>query len=369
MGCNVLTIDKKIMNKIKIGITQGDYNGCSYEMILKTLMELQNFPNIIPIIYGSPKVFSFYRKKTNLNLQAMLINDVEQAKNFNVYVINCNSNEVNIEVGQPTEMAALAAYQALEKATADLKSNKLDIIITNPVNVENLSATGIKFLSYSNFFAEKFNARNNMELLIRDELRIGLISNNPFQQISDKIFTKDLILNKIRLLNSSLKNDFAILKPKIAVLAANPEINNYDEISINILKAIEEAKSEGILSFRAQNTSEFFNNFNFSIFDAVLSFNYDTIKEFFNGEIFDNAIKYTIGFPFVHLAPINEVEYENTENNLVNENSFRNTLFFIPDLLKTRKMQCELYTNSLKSDAYAEDIKRINQFEDYNFTE
>jgi 4-hydroxythreonine-4-phosphate dehydrogenase len=354
-------------NKLKIGITQGDINGCSYQIILKTLSDLKNFPNIIPVIYGTPHVLNFYKKLTNLNLNVIQINNIDYAKNSCVYLINCNASDIKVDIGESTEIAGLAAYQALERATVDLKANKLNLIITNPLNVENLSMAGIKFTSYASFFSEQFKMRDYAELLIRDNLRICLISNNAFQQFNGKIFSKDLIINKIRLLNLSLKNDFAILKPKIAILSVEDSINDAEEITINILKAKEEAKLDDILTLGMYEASSFFSNFQFLNFDAVLTLNYDIIKEYVNFDIFDNMIKYTIGFPFVHLAPTNEIDYENTTKNLVNENSFRNTFFFVPDLLRTRSMQASLYKNSLRADVYAEDIKKINQFKETNF--
>lgn len=120
------------MSRLRIGITHGDINGISYEVILKTLSDSRLINNITPIIYGSPKVLAYYRKAFNNNSQTMTINYPEEARPKNINIINCNSEDVRVEMGLSTEMAGLAAYQALEKAVQDLKDNKIDLIVTAP---------------------------------------------------------------------------------------------------------------------------------------------------------------------------------------------------------------------------------------------
>ncbi|MDR2836408.1 MAG: 4-hydroxythreonine-4-phosphate dehydrogenase PdxA [Bacteroidales bacterium] len=354
------------MSKIKIGITQGDINGISYEIIIKNFSEPKNLSNIIPIIYGSSKVFSVHKKNTNLNVNSMIINSVEEAKNSNLHIINCNSEEIKVEIGRSTDVAGLASFQALEKSVSDLKDNKLNIIITNPVDVHNINEAGFDFISHSNYFTSKFKVENYLEILVKDNLRIAIVCDSTSVSDLHLDLSSEIILNKIELLNKTLKKDFLLDRPKIAVLGLNPfnKNLNVDEKTVNIVNAIEMANAKNIFVFGVYNAEDFFGNFEYNKFDAVLAMYHEQAYIPFKLLEREEGIKYTAGLPFLHVSPINEVSFDNAGKNLASEISFRHAIEFALDVLKNREYQDEIEKNKLKIGAFAEDIKSINQIDE-----
>lgn len=348
------------MTKTKIAITHGDINGIGYELILKNFIDNKNINNIIPIIYGSSKILGFYKKLLNLNLNSLNINNVDDAKNSNLYVINCNSDDVKVELGLSTEDAGLASFQAIEKASEDLLNGKLQILVNLPLNNININNAGFVFNNSSEYIAKKSNVENYIDILIKDDLRIALVNN--YNTINDyNYINKENICNKLRVLNNSLKNDFLLDLPKIAVLGLssilqNENINNNLEIN----KAIELAKEEGIFAFGTYNADDFFGDYLFRKFDAVLALDYE--QAYIPFKIFANedGIKYTAGLPFISVAPINEVAYNNAGKNITNEIAFRYAINFAMDTLNKRLLNSELKQNKMNPEIYAEDIKKIN---------
>ena len=182
------------MSKIKIGISQGDINGIGYEVILKTLSDPRVLTNIIPIIYGSPKVLAYYKKALANNLPTVTINSADEASSKNIQIINCNSDDIRVEIGKSTEMAGLASYQALEKATKDLKDGKIDAIVTAPINKKNIQAAGFNFPGHSEYLANEFGNGEHLMLLVNDNIKIGVVTGHiPLGQVANTI-SKNLIL-------------------------------------------------------------------------------------------------------------------------------------------------------------------------------
>ena len=352
------------MTRIKLGITHGDINGISYEIIIKAFSDLKKYNSIIPIIYGSPKIFGYYKKQTNININSILIKNIDEAKNIEFYMINCNSDDIKVDVGVSNEMSGLASYQAIEKSYLDLKEKKIDILITNPVNSNNINEAGFDFVNHSNYFASKFKVNNYVEILIKDDLKIALVNDTlPATELKE-IVTKELIVNKLELLNNTLIDDFLIRKPKIAVLGINPFINKNiveDDTSKNIISAIESAKARGIMAFGSYKADDFFENRDYIKFDAVLAMHYEQAYIPFKLIAYEYGVKYTAGLPFILTAPINETSYHISGKNIANEISLKNAVYLALDIIKNREFQAEAEENRLKVGDFAEDIKEINK--------
>ena len=352
------------MSRLKIGITHGDINGISYEVIIKTLSDTRLISNIIPIIYGSPKVLAYYRKALNNNSQTITINSVEDAKARNINVINCNSDDVRVEMGLSTEMAGLASYQALEKAVQDLKSNKIDIIVTAPINKKNIQAAGFNFPGHTEFFAKEFNSKNHLMILMNDAIKIGVVTGHiPLSEVPSAI-SQELILEKLNTLNQSLKNDFLIKKPRIAVLSLNPHCGDdgligKEEKTI-IIPAIEQAKNQDILAFGPYPADGFFGAAFYKKFDAVLAMYHDQGLAPFKVIAFEDGVNYTAGLPIVRTSPAHGTAYEITGKNIASEQSFRSALYKAVDIYKNRNFQAELEKGKLNIEDLG-DIKEINQ--------
>ena len=352
------------MSRIKIGITHGDINGISYEIMIKTLSEARMFNTFTPIIYGSPKVLAYYKKALNSNIQTNSINSANEAKPTMLNIINCNSEDIRVEIGKSTEAAGLASYQALEKATKDLKNNDIDVLVTAPINKNNIQAAGFNFPGHTEYLAKEFSNDEHLMILTNDIIKIGVVTGHiPIKDVASTI-TKELILTKMHVLNESLKNDFLISKPKIAVLSLNPHCGDNgvignEEIEV-IVPAIEEAKENNILAFGPYSADGFFGAYEFRKFDAVLAMYHDQGLVPFKVIAFEDGVNFTAGLPIVRTSPAHGTAYDIAGTDTASCQSFRNALYLAVDIYKNRNEQYQLEQNALNLEEF-KDLSKINK--------
>jgi 4-hydroxythreonine-4-phosphate dehydrogenase len=353
------------MSKLKIGITQGDINGIGYEVILKTLSDPRVTGNHTPIIYGSPKVLAYYKKAFNNNIPTVTINNADEAKSRTINIINCNSEDIRVEIGKSTEMAGLASYQAMIKACEDLKNGKIDVLVTAPINKKNIQAAGFNFPGHTEYLAKEFESEDHLMILMNDIIKIGVVTGHvPISEVSEKV-TKNLIIKKLKVLNDSLKNDFLIRKPRIAVLSLNPHCGDEGVIGNDemekIIPALEEAKKADILAFGPYSADGFFGAREFTKFDAVLAMYHDQGLAPFKVIAFDDGVNFTAGLPIVRTSPAHGTAYEIAGEGLASEQSFRSAFYSAIDIYDNRNFQYNLEKGKLNL-ADLGDINEINKY-------
>lgn len=330
------------MGKIKIGITQGDINGISYEVILKTLEDNRILEFCTPIIYGSPKVAAYHRKVLDLNQNLNLVNSAADASDKHVNIINCNSDEVKVELSQCTQTAGEAAFQAIEKATADLKNGDIDAIVTAPINKKNIQSAQFTFPGHTEYFEQTFGKKGDaLMLLVSDRLRVAVATGHvPVAKVSQSL-SKELILNKIKILNKTLKQDFKINRPRIAVLGLNPHSGDQGVIGTEeqdfIKPAITEALENEIICVGPLPSDGFFGSDEFTKYDAILAMYHDQGLIPFKLLSMDSGVNFTAGLSIVRTSPDHGTAYDIAGKNVASENSFRQALYTAINIVKNRK--------------------------------
>lgn len=337
---------------IKIGITQGDINGIGYEVIIKTLMEPHIYEFCTPVIYGSSKVASYHRKALNLEqFQLNSVRNADEALPRKANIVNCIDENTKVELGKSTIIAGEASLMALEKATADLKNNKIQALVTAPVNKDNMQSPHFKFPGHTEYFTHNFDVKESLMFMVSDILKIGLVTNHiPLSQVSSSI-TTEKILTKLHLINNSLIKDFGIIKPRIAVLGLNPHAGDNSLLGTedkNIIEpAIKKAQQDNILVFGPYSADGFFGHGSFTKFDGVLAMYHDQGLIPFKSMCFNDGVNYTAGMPVVRTSPAHGTAYEIVGTNVASEASFRSALYMAYDIYNNRKNYKELTKNSL----------------------
>ncbi len=340
-------------NKIKVGISQGDINGISYEVILKTLIDPHLYDLCTPIIYGSPKVVAYHRK--TLNLGAFNLNTIrsaEEAHDRRANIINCLDDNVRVELGRSTPHAGEASLISLKAAIKDLKDNKIDVLVTGPINKNNIQSDHFKFPGHTEYLTEEFGAKKALMIMVSDILKVALVTGHiPLSQVPETI-TIDNIVSKLHMLNKSLLVDFGIRRPKIAVLALNPHAGEdgllgTEEIDI-IAPAIEKVKQEGIIAAGPYPADGFFGSGNFRKFDAVLAMYHDQGLIPFKTLIFEDGVNFTAGLPIIRTSPAHGTAYNIVGKDEASESSFRQAVYLACDVFKNRKQYIQLTSNPLK---------------------
>lgn len=338
------------MDHIRIGITQGDINGIGYELILNTF-EMEEMASVCtPIIYGSPKVATYHRKALGNQTNFVVVESADNAKEGNISMINCFGDEEHkIEFGQATAEAGKAALIALDKALADLKEGKIDALVTAPLNNSTITlAGGGAFLGQTRYIEQAINdGKKALKLFASGNLRIALATDKiPVAEIAEHI-TKDAIAEKLVILHNTLKRDFFIDNPRIAVLALNPQANGKEEEEI-IAPVIEELFKRGVRCVGPYAAEEFFGTGNHTHFDAILAMYYDQGVSAFKALSLNEGVNYTAGLSVLRTAPAMGVGYDVAGKSIVDEQPFRQAIYMAIDALRNRHRFDNERSNPLK---------------------
>lgn len=339
---------------LTIGITQGDSNGIGYEVIIKALSDPRMMDNMIPVVYGSSKFFGYNKKliPEAEQVSTNVIASVSDAKAKRVNIINCVPDSYNVEFGQSTKEGASAAFNSLKAAVADLKSGTIDALVTAPFNKHSMAEAGFEFPGHTEYLQSQFDGSESLMFMCSDRLKVGVVTNHtPLSKVAE-VLTPELIVSKLEVMNHSLKSDFCIEKPKIALLGLNPHAGDggslgREEIEI-ITPAIEMAKEKGILAFGPYASDGFFGTGLYSKFDAVLAMYHDQGLIPFKTIMFEDGVNFTAGLPVVRTSPDHGTGYDIAGKNLANPQSMMSAIYMAMDICRNRRTYSEITANPLE---------------------
>ena len=339
--------------KLKVGITQGDGNGIGYEVIIKSLADERILDMCTPVIYGSSKIFGFYKKQLH-NIEQINTNVVSSAKDVfpkRVNIVNCLPENVFVEPGQPTSDSAKSAMIALETAVADLKNGDIDVLVTAPINKRAMTNEGFGYTGHTEYLEKQFGVDDVAMIMVSDTLKVGVVTGHiPFRNVASSI-TTEKILGKLRLMKTSLERDFAIDSPKIAVLGLNPHCGDGgllgDEEQTIILPAVKQAADEGILAFGPYSPDGFFSLGNYSKFDAILAMYHDQGLTPFKALAFEQGVNFTAGLPVVRTSPDHGTAYDMAGRDMADPRSMMASIYAAMDIFRNREAYDELQAGKM----------------------
>lgn len=337
-----------------IGITQGDTNGVGYEVIIKALLDPRITELFTLVIYGSSRYAAYYKKMISgaESFSVNTINAASEAHAKRINLIQCVPDSGAVELGRRSSEGARAALAALQTAVQDLKSSKINALVTAPFNKQTVHEGGFAFPGHTEFLANAFNVSHYIMLLCSETLRVGVATGHiPISGIKAQL-NKDMIVHKIKQLNDSLHVDFQIEKPKIAVLGLNPHAGDGgvlgDEELEVIAPAIAEATQQGIMAFGPYPADGFFGSVAFRAFDAVLSMYHDQGLVPFKTIAFHNGYNFTAGLPIVRTSPDHGTAYDIAGKDKASPQSMLAAIYAAADLYQSRLQYKELQKNKLK---------------------
>ena len=359
------------MERIKIGITQGDINGIGYELILNTFETEEMASICTPIIYGSPKVATYHRKTIGSQTSFQVVDSADAARDGQLNMVNCfGEDEQKIDFGQATEEAGKAALTSLDMALTDLRDGKIAALVTMPLNNATIKRIdGLPFKSQTAYIEETIGeGRKALKIFIANNLRIALATDKiPVAEIPARI-NKDLLAERLVILHNTLKRDFFIDNPRIAVLALNPLANGKEEQDI-IIPVIDELFKRGVRCMGPYPADEFFGTENYKHFDAVLAMYYDQGASTFKSIAQNEGINFTAGLPLLRTAPAIGVGYDIAGKCMMDdEQSFRQAIYTAIDVARNRVRFDRERVNPLQKQYVAKrddsDKLKLDQIED-----
>lgn len=337
-------------DKIVVGISIGDLNGIGIEVILKAFQDKRMLEFCTPVLFGATKVVSYHKKALNLEVPVHGITNIDQINPNKINILNIWKEEVKIDLGKATKESGTYAAKSLEAATNHLKENKVDVLITAPINKENIQSDSFNYPGHTEYLEANLEGKNLM-ILLTDELRIGLITGHiPLAKVAETI-TPELIKEKVDKMHESLKRDFGIVKPKIAVLSLNPHCGDNgvigkedDEI---IKPTVQEIATSGKLVFGPYAADGFFGSKTYKQFDGVLATYHDQGLAPFKALSFGKGVNFTAGLNHVRTSPDHGTGYDIAGKNLANSSSFTEALFTALQVFNCRNDYKEITKNPL----------------------
>lgn len=336
---------------IKVGITHGDINGIGYEVILKAFSDARLTELCIPIIYGSQKIANFHRKTLEMQ-QAITFNQIPDTRGAvvnRVNIINCVDENVRVELGESKKEAGESALKALERATNDLKRGYIDVLVTAPVNKDNIQNEDFAFNGTAQYLKDKFAQQEDKSLTIlaTEQLRVALVTEQiPLAEVPKEV-TKERIVELVKIFNLSLKRDFRINRPRIALLSLNPSANGLEEQE-TIIPAMQELEDDRILCFGPFASDRLFGEDEYKRFDGILAMYYDQGYSPFKTLVMNEGVEFTAGLPIIHTSPAHGTAYDIAGKNLASEEALRQAIYMAIDTHKNRESYDEAHANPLQ---------------------
>ncbi len=336
-----------------VGISVGDLNGIGIELIIKTFTDNRIMDFCTPVVFASTKALSFYRKLSpEININYTSIRDISKAipKQLNVYTTW--EEEVDIRPGEMNETGGKYGVLSLRAAVAALKDKTLDALITAPLHKYTMQSSEFSFTGHTPYLKEEFKAEDVLMLMIAENMRVGLLTEHVSIGDVAKNISKEKISKKINLLKNSLKKDFGIDKPRIAVLGLNPHAGDQGLVGKEeneiILPAILEARKSDCIVMGPYSADAFFARGNHEKFDAVLAMYHDQGLIPFKSLALGEGTNFTAGLPIIRTSPDHGTAFDIAGKNKADESSFRAAVFAAIEIFDTRMGYSEMRKNPLR---------------------
>lgn len=346
-------------DKIRVAITQGDINGIGYEVILKALEDNRILELCTPVVYGSAKIAAHYRKL--LEMPAIQFNQCrtsDEIKDGAYNIINVVGEDTRLDPGQSTDVAGQAAFAALEAAVADLRAGRVDVLVTAPINKNNIQSETFTFPGHTEYLEASLGEEGDKALMIlcNERMRVALATTHlPVAQVPAAI-TRQSVLSKIESLARSLRRDFAIPSPRIAVLSLNPHAGEEGLLGSEekeiIAPAIADARDKKILAFGPYAADGFFGSEQYRKFDGILAMYHDQGLAPFKALAMDSGINFTAGLPYVRTSPDHGTGYDIVGHNEASAESMRSAIYAAIDIYRNRRREDEATRRPLRRQYY-----------------
>lgn len=343
--------------KIKVGITHGDINGIGYEVILKAFSDPTMLELCTPVVYGSPKVAAYHRKSMDIQTNFSIVNSAADAMDNRLNILNCTEDELKVELTKPTPEAGKAALDALERALADYREGLIDVLVTAPINKHTIQSEAFHFPGHTEYIQERAgDGQKALMILLKDDFRVALVTGHiPVKDIATTL-TKDLIVEKATIFHRSLKQDFGIDNPRIAVFSLNPHAGDSGVIGTEereiIQPAIQELISRRIQCFGPYPADGFMGSGNYEHFDGVLAMYHDQGLAPFKALAMDEGVNFTAGLPIVRTSPAHGTAYDIAGQGIAMESSFRQAIYTALDVYRNRLIEEEIHARPLRRQYY-----------------
>lgn len=357
--------------KFRIGITQGDINGVGWEVALKSFENPTMLELCTPVIYGSPKVATYHRKTMEIQTPFTIVNSAAEADDA-VNIVTCDDDDPKVEFAKTDAEAGKAAWNAMQLAMDEYRDGLTDVLVMAPVNELAFKQASIDYPGFCNLMQSELGEEGEVALsiLVKDDLRVALATENvPMKDVAS-LLTKELIKEKMVVFNHSLKVDFDISAPRIAVLSLNPGSVLNDAVGQEeqeiIKPVLEELIAENVICYGPYSVDSLLETSNYSHFDGIFAMYHDQGMGFFKALSMNSGVKFVTGMSAICITPVHGVEYELAGKGVADESSLRNAIYLGIDVLRNRHREEDALANPLRKQYYdkRDDSEKLKQMKE-----
>ncbi len=324
---------------------------------MKTFSDPTMLELCTPVIYGSPKVAAYHRKAMEIPTNFSIVNTAEDAQDGRVNVVNCIEEELKVELSKPTPEAGKAALTALERALTDYRAGLFDVLVTAPINKHTIQSETFHFPGHTEYIEERVgDGQKALMILLKGDFRVALVTGHvPVRDIPGML-TKELIMEKMEIFHQSLKKDFGIDNPRIAVFSLNPHAGDNGLLGTEeqeiIIPAMKEMIAKGVQCFGPYPADGFMGSGNYTHFDGILAMYHDQGLAPFKALAMDEGVNFTAGLPIVRTSPAHGTAYDIAGKGIASEDSFRQAVYVAMDVFRNRAWEKEISARPLRKQYY-----------------
>lgn len=285
-------------NKV-IGITIGDPAGIGPEVTANALSKVESGARarflVITDETSYKKYFSSLRKGID-------------------YCIVPSNKQHGYSSGKPTDQSARLALKFLEQAVVLLKDKSIQALVTAPLAKESIDKLMPGFLGHTEYLADAFGVSKFDMMFVAEELKTVIVTRHVAIKDVPKMITRQKVFDTIALVDRSLRMQFKIKHPRIAVCGLNPHAGEggkfgREEIE-SIIPAIKGAARKGINASGPWSGDTMFVPKKRRAFDAVVCMYHDQGLIAPKALYFDSVVNLTIGLPFVRTSPAHGTAFD-----------------------------------------------------------
>lgn len=339
-------------HKVRVGISIGDLNGIGAEVVMKTFAQSMMMDFCTPVIFASAKTMSYVKKHLDLEIDFYGVDAFAKIVDGKINVYNLWKEPAEIKWGESTEESGKYAIKSFTEAVKALKNNEIDVLVTAPINKSNIQQEDFIFPGHTDYLARELEG-NAMMLMITDTLKVGLLTDHVAVKDVSATITPELIIKKVDTLYNTLKSDFGIAVPKIALLGINPHVGDHgvigDEDDKVLIPTLEKIRESGKIIYGPYAADSFFGSGNYKNFDAILAAYHDQGLIPFKTLSFGNGVNYTAGLNHIRTSPDHGTAFEIAGEGKADEGSFREAVFKAVNIFKHRQEHEKLTSNVLKT--------------------
>ncbi|MGB5685172.1 MAG: 4-hydroxythreonine-4-phosphate dehydrogenase PdxA [Candidatus Electrothrix sp.] len=300
-----------------IAVTMGCPVGVGPEILLRFFEDIEDKTAFPPVVLGDLAVLSRTAEQLRSQVEPIPWHAGNEIRPGTLPVMELSQlNAKELHWGKPTRETSVAMAEYIRAAVRHTQSGDFAAMVTCPISKKALNNAGVHFPGHTEMLAHLTETTHYRMMLAGSRLRVVLVTiHEPLAKISE-LLTIAEIQDCIKMTAKSLRTDFSITAPKIAIAALNPhagEQGMFGREEIEIIKPALDRYDQGDCKVEISGPwppdTIFYKAAN-GEFDAVICMYHDQGLIPFKLLHFQDGVNVTLGLPIVRTSVDHGTAYD-----------------------------------------------------------